>query len=718
MRGHRTAAAFALAGLLGCGQKASLRSGQGVLEAPSGLDFGQLFVGATRQRTVALGNSGTALLSLQATLSGDAQLSLQSSSVVVPEGGSATLAVTLKASQPGTVTATLSLQGDARAVIPVTADVVPDLSCPQDDPCNSKRFDPNQGACVGTPLADGTGCDAGDPCQQETVCAGGACKGSPVSCDDHDVCTTDYCQPGVGCQHLDHSADCQGTNPCEIYDCDPAQGCQSTPASDGTPCAAEVQCVQANVCLGGACTGAPMPDGIPCVDPKDPCAHDARCSGGGCHSPTADALVPGDVLWMDVALAFRDGDGGELPLPDAGPDGGPIFVPGWRAAAATDSLGNLYLDDDSPDGGGDLVSLDVCGKERWRVPVASSAQWTNGRHLLAQGVLLTVTAAQTLLAQSEQTGQTLWIFDPRQGATTPQDFTIEDVALSNAGVLYYTADYTEATADGGSALGREVGGLLRNGTVKLQAALPALTQGPNGPWRFGYPLLVDENESLYTAMHVGDGQAEIDSFDQTGAPRWSLPVARDWLDSFSENQGIFVEPASLTAFDSRGSVVWSHVEPASAVQPSGHSPVVAPDGSLTLPRFRMDSQTTGHGVVESYSPTGSELWSWPMASGEFPESSHLLDAQGLVYLVTSAFRLVALDAASGAVAWQIRLPTEGPIYNGVLALTPAGSLVASARRELFGVYAGSPLASSPWPRFRGGNDNRSCPSPTPGPPSP
>ena len=107
-----------------------------------------------------------------------------------------------------------------------------------------------------------------------------------------------------------------------------------------------------------------------------------------------------------------------------------------------------------------------------------------------------------------------------------------------------------------------------------------------------------------------------------------------------------------------------------------------------------------------------------MASGEFPESSHLLDAQGLVYLVTSAFRLVALDAASGAVAWQIRLPTEGPIYNGVLALTPAGSLVASARRELFGVYAGSPLASSPWPRFRGGNDNRSCPSPTPGPPSP
>ncbi|MHB1846917.1 MAG: outer membrane protein assembly factor BamB family protein, partial [Deltaproteobacteria bacterium] len=136
------------------------------------------------------------------------------------------------------------------------------------------------------------------------------------------------------------------------------------------------------------------------------------------------------------------------------------------------------------------------------------------------------------------------------------------------------------------------------------------------------------------------------------------------------------------------------------------------------PRFRVDSQTSGHGVVEAYSAGGSQLWSYPFAPQEWPESSHVHDAQGLVYVVTSALRLVALDGTSGALAWQKPLPTLGPIYNGVLALTPAGSLVASARRELFGIYAGAGLAQSPWPRFRGENDNRSCPGPQPAPAAP
>ncbi|MHB1845532.1 MAG: hypothetical protein ACYCWW_11945, partial [Deltaproteobacteria bacterium] len=617
--------ALLLVGLVGCCRKSALQGGQGRLVAPSALDFGQVYAGATRLSTVSLSNSGTAQLSLSASISGDPQLSISGgSSLTIPEGGAGTVTVRLTAFQLGEARATLSIQGDARATIAVTAEVVSALSCPENDPCHAQTFDPNQGACVGSPLPDGTACDGGDPCQANTVCSSGLCKGTAVSCDDHDVCTTDYCSPGIGCQHLDHSSDCQGQNPCQIYDCDPMQGCQASAASDGTPCAAEVQCVQATVCLGGQCTGAPFPDGAPCVDPKDPCARDARCSSGACHSPTADALVPGDILWTDIALAYRDGDGGELPLPDAGPDGGPSVVWGWRAAAATDPLGNLYLDDDAPDGGGDLVSLDVCGKERWRVAGDSSQQWTNGRHLLASGILITVTSEQTLAAQSSQTGQTLWIFDPRQGTGSPDDFTIEDVALSNDGILYYAADYTEPAADGGTALGRVIGALLRNGAVKLQVALPPLVQGSDGPYRFGYPLLVDENENLYTAMHDSAGQSEIDSFDQTGTPRWSLPVARDWLNSLSENQGVFVEPVSLTAFGAQGNVLWSHTEPATAVLPSGHSPVVAPNGSLTLPRFRVDSQTSGHGVVEAYSAGGSQLWSYPFAPQEWPESSHVL----------------------------------------------------------------------------------------------
>jgi hypothetical protein len=67
----------------------------------------------------------------------------------------------------------------------------------------------------------------------QALCSGGVCKGALVDCDDHSICTTDYCQKGVGCQNLDHSTDCMGSNPCKIYFCDSQSGCQSVDATDG-----------------------------------------------------------------------------------------------------------------------------------------------------------------------------------------------------------------------------------------------------------------------------------------------------------------------------------------------------------------------------------------------------------------------------------------------------------------------------------------------------
>ena len=707
----------------GCCRKGGpLQAGQGRLKAPAALDFGQLYEGATPVKTASLGNGGNAQLSLTAAIAGDPRWSLASpAAIVLPEGGSTSVAVALRTDRLGPVEGTLAISGDAVAQIALSATILPDLPCPQSDPCHLQSFDPNQGRCVGAALPDGAACDDGDPCTASKACSAGLCKGVPVSCDDHNVCTTDYCQPGTGCEHLDRSADCAGTDPCQIYDCDPLRGCSASAASDGTPCAAAVACVQANVCLGGRCTGTPLVDGTPCLDAQDPCARDATCHSGVCHSPTADALQPGDLLWVDIAQAFRAPDGGEIP---AVPDGGGGFVPGWRAAAATDEIGNMYLDDDAPDGGGDLVSLDVCGRERWRVPFASSSEWTNGRHILASGLLLTVAADQTLVAQSAATGTVLWRVDPRSLAgidpATAVGFAIEDVALSADGVLYYSADWTAASADGGTSLERLLGAVLRNGASKLLELLPALPQGADGPSRFGYPLLVDENEELYTSMHLGSGAAEIESYDSQGALRWTLPIARDYLYSLSDEQGLFVEPVSLTAFDSQGRIAWAHTEPSTAVLPTGHSPVVTADGAITLMRFRLDPNGSGagHGVVEAYGADGSPGWSYALGAGEWPMSSHVLDSQGLLYFVTSERHVAALDAASGGLAWQIALPTAGPIYNGVLALTPAGSLIASARRELFAIYAGAGLAKSPWPRFRGGNDNRSAPPPPSSTPPP
>ncbi len=722
-------AAASLLLLAACSQ-GRLQGGAGKLVAPASVDFGNVYAGATAVKQLSLANAGDAQLALDAVVKGDPQLSLGSSvSFTVPPGASATLSIVLAAAQPGSVSATLSIAGDATAVIPVSAQVVADLPCPESTPCSVQTFDPNRGACVGSPSPDGAPCNDGNQCETAERCIGGVCKGTAASCDDHDVCTADYCTPAQGCQHLDQSASCQGENPCEIYFCDPVKGCQSTPATDGTPCNAAIQCQQASVCFHGQCIGTPLPDGTPCIPPADPCVGDATCRSGVCHSPTADALVPGDILWKVVASELSDGDGGEIafePLPDAGPPGY-WNVPGWRAAAAVDSAGNLYLDHDDLDGGGAFVSLDVCGRQRWSTNEwgRSSSQWTNGRHLLiGDRIVVTVADDQSFLAQSTVTGQLLWSFDLSQAGfnlAALNGFTVQDIALSNDGTFYFTADWTEPDGDGGTLLYGLVGGLLANGQLKFTAVQPAVEE-LGGWWPgFGYPLLVDANEQLYTVLQPGNRQDAIVSYDQTGAPRWALPVPRDSLRSLSDFNGVFLEPTSMTAFDSNGRVVWSDTQSADLVLANGHSPVVEPDGTELVACQRFYGDGGGYGSIESYAAGGAAGWKFALGDDEWPQSSEVLDGQGTLYFASTARRLVALNGTTGSQEWQLDLPSEGPMYPGVLALTPASSLIVSARRELFSVYAGAQMSASPWPRFRGDNLNRSCPAPQgPGgsPPSP
>src|SRR5207302_10093237 len=67
------------------------------------------------------------------------------------------------------------------------------------NPCTDDTCDTTLG-CVHTPntasCTDNNACTAGDHC------VGGTCvSGSPVNCDDGDICTTDACNPSTGCTH-------------------------------------------------------------------------------------------------------------------------------------------------------------------------------------------------------------------------------------------------------------------------------------------------------------------------------------------------------------------------------------------------------------------------------------------------------------------------------------------------------------------------------------
>ncbi len=90
------------------------------------------------------------------------------------------------------------------------------------------------------PCSDGNACTTGE------LCVTGACKnGTPVDCDDKNVCTTDSCDVVLGCVHKNGDGVCDDKN----------------------------VCTEKDVCLVGVCTGTPKncDDGVICTaDSCDP----------------------------------------------------------------------------------------------------------------------------------------------------------------------------------------------------------------------------------------------------------------------------------------------------------------------------------------------------------------------------------------------------------------------------------------------------------------
>ncbi len=63
--------------------------------------------------------------------------------------------------------------------------------------------------CAGRP--DGTVCDDGNACTQIDTCQSETCAGSGLlDCDDHNPCTTDSCDPAIGCLHAPTDTDGDG----------------------------------------------------------------------------------------------------------------------------------------------------------------------------------------------------------------------------------------------------------------------------------------------------------------------------------------------------------------------------------------------------------------------------------------------------------------------------------------------------------------------------
>ena len=195
------------------------------------------------------------------------------------------------------------------------------VACPAAQGCAQYACEKQTGACTPVTASDGTACEDGDACTTGETCTAGTCKGgSPVVCDDTNLCTADHCDPTVGCQYEYTAEACDDGNPCTTNDackdgactgsattaCVCAADADCTVYDDGNKCNGVLACVE-NKCVvkadsqvacepapvdgctlsycepeTGKCVTPDLPDGKPCSD-GDACTQVDVCKGGECE---------------------------------------------------------------------------------------------------------------------------------------------------------------------------------------------------------------------------------------------------------------------------------------------------------------------------------------------------------------------------------------------------------------------------------------------------
>ncbi len=152
--------------------------------------------------------------------------------------------------------------------------------CNDQNTCTSDSCDTASGNCINKAL-NGAGCNDNNACTEPDACTNTVCTGKAKNCDDSNSCTSDSCDPQIGCQHSNLVGACDDSNGCTLGDL--CVGAVCIPGS-------QKSCDDNNACTGdscnlatGECQYTPLTsacnDGNACTD-LDTCANSA-CKGVG-----------------------------------------------------------------------------------------------------------------------------------------------------------------------------------------------------------------------------------------------------------------------------------------------------------------------------------------------------------------------------------------------------------------------------------------------------
>jgi hypothetical protein len=290
-------------------------------------------------------------------------------------------------------------------------------TCSDGNVCTADLCDPVTGCFHAD--ADGAACDDGDACTEGDTCAAGVClTGTPVVCDDANVCTVDSCDTFLGCVFDDRTViDCADGNPCTDDACDAIDGCSNPPntndCNDGNACTVGDICDGAGTCLGGGprncddanpCTDDSCDPGIGCVhvnntascDDGNACTTPDTCGGGVCLpgspvvcgdgngctddscNPATGCVFTNNTLPCDDGSACTAGDacGGGTCQPGAAvscDDGNPCTLDSCNPAT-----GCVHTDNSAACNDGNACTADSCDPQTGCVFTDTSASCSDG----------------------------------------------------------------------------------------------------------------------------------------------------------------------------------------------------------------------------------------------------------------------------------------------------------------------------------------------------
>ncbi len=179
----------------------------------------------------------------------------------------------------------------------------PPLACDDGNQCTVDVCDPKLG-CVYKAFVGG--CDDGNPCTLVDVCQGTVCApGLPKDCNDDNQCTTDTCDPAKLCVNSPKAGNCDDSNACTT-----GEACQAGVCKGGTP----LDCNDGKPCTTDSCDpllGCGHIDTVPCcgnakLEAGEECDDGNIVGGDGCE-PDCKQFTPVSVTFNNCGQTGPSG---------------------------------------------------------------------------------------------------------------------------------------------------------------------------------------------------------------------------------------------------------------------------------------------------------------------------------------------------------------------------------------------------------------------------